>query len=88
MSERVIVPVRVHNNQKWGWLSAICPDHDDVEGGNFQMFSFSFVHDWYQIFSDHHFCRWSLRKMFGQEVFLYEMKKARRSRTGAQLRLR
>ena len=30
MSEQVSVPVRGYGSQKWGWLSALCPDHEVV----------------------------------------------------------
>lgn len=30
MSERITIPVREYGGAKWGWLSAICDDHEIV----------------------------------------------------------
>jgi hypothetical protein len=47
MSERVVVPVRVHKNQKWGWLSGICPDHEIIG------YDFKLVNPQYSFLGDH-----------------------------------
>jgi hypothetical protein len=47
MSERVSIPIRLHKNQKWGWLSAICPDHEIVG------YDFKLVDAQYSFLGDH-----------------------------------
>lgn len=44
MSQRVSIPVREHDRQKWGWLSALCDDHE-VVGYDFRKISdqYSFI---------------------------------------------
>jgi hypothetical protein len=44
MSEHVRIPVREYGREKWGWLSALCPDHEIV-GYDFKMVdqNYSFV---------------------------------------------